>query len=381
MAGIMETKKYFIKMVASVICEQPIPAYHEGISLSKIYNLSSQNAVLSILFLAAKKGNLPLTEEVEKSLKSTYMTNLVRDVSQVEERDYIRGKFNEQNIDYMFLKGSHLKELYPAPEIRYMVDMDVLVQGKDLEKGRKILLERGFTLYADNGKDLIFTKKPCLTVELHQMLFVEDYFMHDYFEDVWQKAESVGNHEYKMSHNDLYVYTLAHLAEHYLDAGSCFRPTMDLFLMEKKLGDKLDFTYINEQFKKIGIEKFAEKIRKLYNCMFADGEYDDDLITMENYIVLGPPVKNAEEAAKAAATKKTKSQRMLETAFPDLSHMRVRYPILKKFPFLLPILWVIRIIHYIFTKDAGITRKREQLKNSDRESAEIMREIFDRSGF
>ncbi len=381
MAGIMETKKYFIKMVASVICEQPVPAYHEGINLSQIFKLCSQNAVLSILFLAAKKGNLPLTEEVEKSLKSTYMINLVRDVSQAEERDYIREKFNEQNIDYMFLKGSHLKELYPAPEIRYMVDMDVLVQGKDLEKGRKILLERGFTLHADNGKDLIFTKKPCLTVELHQMLFVEDYFMHDYFENVWQKAESVGNHEYKMSHNDLYVYTLAHLAEHYLDAGSCFRPTMDLFLMEKKLGDKLDFTYINEQFKKIGIEKFAEKIRKLYNCMFADGEYDDDLITMENYIILGPPVKNAEEAAKAAATKKTKSQRMLETAFPDLSHMRIRYPILKKFPFLLPILWVVRIIRYIFTKDEGITRKREQLKNSDRESAEIMREIFDRSGF
>ena len=227
---------------------------------------------------------------------------------------------------------------------------------------------------------MIFTKKPSLTVELHQMLFVEDYFMHDYFENVWQKAESIGNHEYKMSNNDLYVYTLAHLAEHYLEAGSCFRPTMDLFLMEKELGDKLNFTYINEQFMEIGIEKFAEKIRRLYNCMFADGEYDDDLITMENYIVLGAPVKNAEESARAAATKKSKAQRILETAFPDFSHMKTRYPILKKLPFLLPILWIIRIINYVFTKNEKLVSKREQLKNSDQKSADIMREIFDRSG-
>lgn len=380
MTDIMETKKYFLQMVASIINEQPIPACPASINLSQLYKLASQNAVLSFLFLAAKNGGITLPEAIENSLKNTYMTNLVRDVSQAEEREYIRQKFSEEDIDFMFLKGSHLKELYPFPEIRYMVDMDVLVHEKDLKKGRKILLERGFSQYKDNGKDIIFTKKPCLTIELHQMLFVEDYFMHDYFVDVWERAENINKHEYKMSYNDLYVYTLAHLAEHYLEAGSCFRPTMDLFLMEKKLGEKLDFSYINEQFEKIGIEKFAHKLRKLYNCMFADCEYDDDLLTMENYIVLGAPVRNAEEAAKAAAAQKTKSQRMVETAFPKLSRMEVRYPILKKLPFLLPIFWIIRIIHYIFTKDATITRKRQQLKNSDQKSTDIMRKIFDRSG-
>lgn len=376
----MKTKKYFLEMIGAILCGQSVPACPENIEPARLCRLASQNAVNGFLYLAVKDKKISVPEAVENALRQTYMTNLVRDVSQAEEREFIRKKFTEENIDFMFLKGSHLKELYPVPEIRYMVDMDVLIHENDIEKGQKILLERGFKLYKDNGKDLIFTKKPCLTLELHKMLFVEDYFMHDYFEDVWQRAESVSNHEYKMSHNDLYVYTLAHLAEHYLDAGSCFRPVMDLFLMEKKLGEQLDFTYINEQFKEIGIEKFAEKIRRLCNCMFAGGEYDDDLVTMENYIVFGPPVKNAEAAAMAASTRKTKLQRIFETAFPNYNHMKTRYPILKKLPFLLPILWIIRIIHYVFTKDDKVTRKREQLKNSDQKSADIMREIFDKSG-
>lgn len=380
MADIKGTKKYFLEMIAAILCGQSIPLCPENVDLAQLCRLASNNAVHGFLYLAIKNGSINAPEAVEESLKKVYMTNLVRDMSQAEEREFIRKKFTEENIDFMFLKGSHLKELYPNPEIRYMVDMDILVHENDLKKGQKIMLAHGFSQYKDNGKDIIFTKKPCLTVELHQMLFPEDYFMHNYFSGVWKKAEKCAEREYKMSHNDLYVYTLAHLAEHYLDAGSCFRPMMDLFLMENKLGEHLDFAYINKQFKEIGIDGFAEKIRKLYDCMFADGEYDDDLEMMENYIILGAPVQNAEEAAQAAASQKTKTQRMLETAFPNYNHMKTRYHVLKKLPFLLPLFWIIRIIHYIFTKDDKVTRKREQLKNSDQKSADIMREIFDRSG-
>lgn len=376
----MSTKKYFLKMVAAILCEQPIPCCQEDVDIKRLCHLVSKNAVQGFLFYAIKEGCVTVPENIQKAYSNTYISNLVRDTAQADERKFIRERFSQENIDFMFLKGSHLKELYPVPEIRYMVDMDILVRPKDLEKGSSIMLERGFEQYKDNDKDIIFTKKPCLTIELHQMLFIEGYFMHEHFVDVWEKAEKVSDHEYNMSYNDLYVYTLAHLAEHYMTAGSCFRPVMDLFLMEKKLGHELDFSYINEQFTKIGIDKFAIKIRKLYNCMFADGEYDDDLTLMENYIIFGAPVKNAEEVSLAASTRKTKIQRVFETAFPNYRHMKTRYPILKKLPFLMPIFWVIRIIHYIFTKDSQITKKREQLKHSDQRSTEIMRDIFDRSG-
>jgi hypothetical protein len=179
--------------------------------------------------------------------------------------------------------------------------------------------------------------------------------------------------------NDLYVYTLAHLAEHYLEAGSCFRPLMDLYLMEKFYND-LDFNYINEQFKIIGIETFAKNIRELYKCAFDDNKYNDNLEMMENYIVFGAPVKNAEEVSRVAITSKTKSQRFIAVVFPKLKHMKLKYPILEKMPFLLPLFWVIRFFDFVLRKDNSIIKKQEKLSNVNQESVDIMKEIFEKSG-
>lgn len=377
----MLTKKYFLEMVSASIKGSPIPPCPENISGELIYKLSVRNAVQGILYLAVKSGAVTLSAETEAKLQKSYMAILAREASQQEEIEYIRSAFNEKNIEFMFLKGTHLKSLYPVPEMRFMVDMDILVKEKNMNKGGELILARGFTQEMNNGKDIVLVKKPFLTIELHKMLFVEDYFMHDYFTSVWDRIEKVSDYEYKMPINDLYVYTLAHLAEHYLEAGSCFRPLMDLFLMEQKYADLLDFDYINQQFEEIGIDKFAKKIRQLYKCAFDGTEYDDDLITMENYIVFGAPVKNADEVAKVARTNKSKSKRFMESAFPNLKHMKLKYPILEKTPFLLPFFWIVRFFEFIFLKKGSLEQKQSTITNVDRESADIMKEIFEKSGF
>ena len=376
----MLTKKYFLEMVSASIKGSPIPPCPENISGELIYKLSVRNAVQGILYLAVKSGAVTLSAEAEAKLKKSYMAILAREASQQEEIDYIRETFGKENIEFMFLKGTHLKSLYPTSQMRFMVDMDILVKEESMDKGGQLILARGFTQEMNNGKDIVLVKKPFLTIELHKMLFVEDYFMHDYFTSVWDRVELVNGCEYKMPINDLYVYTLAHLAEHYLEAGSCFRPLMDLFLMEQKYGETLDFDYINQQFEEIGIEKFAIKIRQLYKCTFDDAEYNDDLITMENFIVFGAPVKNADEAANIARTSKSKSKRFIETLLPNLKHMKKKYSILKKMPFLLPFFWIVRFFEYVFNKNKSITEKQEKISSVDTESVNIMKEIFEKSG-
>ncbi len=375
----MVTKKYFLEMISASIKGLPVPVCPENIDGELIYRLSVKNAVQGILYLAMQDNKISLSAETTEKLRKSYMATLAREASQQEEIDYIRSTFENKNIEFMFLKGTHLKVLYPIPEMRFMVDMDVLVKEKDMEKGGKIILSRGFTQEMNNGKDIVLIKRPFLTIELHKMLFVEDYFMHDYFKSVWNRVEKVSGCEYKMPINDLYVYTLAHLAEHYLEAGSCFRPLMDLYLMEKTYTE-LDFDYINKQFEIIGINKFALKIRQLYKCAFDDAEYNDDLITMENYIVFGAPVKNASEVSKVAITKKSKSQRFMESAFPNLKHMKLKYSILEKAPFLLPFFWVVRFFEFVFFKKGSIEQKQAKISNVDQESTDIMREIFEKSG-
>lgn len=379
MQDVMATKKYFLDMVGAVICDRPVPICSDNIDLNKLYKLSVKNAVQGILYIATTKGAVKLPTDLTEKLKKSYMATLMREASQVEEIEFIRKSFSENQIEFMLLKGSHLKALYPIPEIRFMVDMDVLVHENDMNKGRDIILSRGFKQEMNNGKDIVLIKEPMLTVELHKMLFVEGYFMHQYFSNVWDRVEKVSEFEYKMPINDLYVYTLAHLAEHYLEAGSCFRPMMDLYLMHKHYENELDFEYIYKQFEEIGIEDFAKNIANLYHCMFDGADYDDTLTMMENFIVLGAPVKNANETSKIAVENKSKTQKIIEKLFPSYKVMILQYEILKKIPILLPFFWFVRIIKKLFKFNDSSTRY-EKFKNVQQKDVDIMKEIFEKSG-
>lgn len=376
----MATKEYLLAVVSAVLSGKEIPALPQDVDVTQFVRLAFTNAVQGIVFSAFAENPGALPEALFARLKKSFQAGVLRDAAQTQMLSILREQLNDADIDFLLLKGAHLKALYPAPELRFMVDMDILVREHDQPRAKDILLANGFTLDFDNGKDIVFFKKPFLTVELHRTLFPEEYRMYPYFLSVWERAEFVGNHEYKMTDNDLYVYTLAHLTEHYETAGSCFRPVMDLYLMEKKLQGKLDFDYIRAQFEALGIAEFAENIRKLGRCMFENAPKDDTLNLMENYVTLGPPVQNATVAADEKLGKQSKARRLFSAAFPKFKHMKTKYPILKKLPFLLPFFWIWRLLGYAFTKDKALMRKKEALLNADKKSADVMQKIFKKSG-
>ena len=114
--------------------------------------------------------------------------------------------------------------------------------------------------------------------------------------------------------------------------------------------------------------------------MFDGAPKDDTLLLMENYVTLGPPVKNATVAADEKLGKQSKARRLFSAAFPTFKHMKTKYPILKKLPFLLPFFWIWRLLGYTFTKDKALMRKKEALLNTDRKSADVMQKILRQSG-
>ena len=119
------TKKYFLEMVSASINGLPVPVCPDEVDTSLLYKLCVRNAVQGILYLAVKSGAVTLSTETESKLQKSYMAILAREASQQEEIEYIRNTFEKENIKFMFLKGTHLKVLYPLPEMRFMVDMDI----------------------------------------------------------------------------------------------------------------------------------------------------------------------------------------------------------------------------------------------------------------
>lgn len=378
MQPIMQAKENLLAVVRAALHKTPAPDAGAFPDFALVCKLARRNCVQSMAYLTLKDQKSTLPAEEFARLEKSFQAAVLRETAQQAFLKTLREKFDAAGIDFMLLKGTHVKALYPAAEMRFMVDMDVLVREADVERAQEILLGCGLSLHLDNGKDIIYMRKPFLTVELHRALFQKEDALYSHFLDVWECAVPLGAHEYKMSDEALYVYTLAHLAEHYTTAGSCFRPVMDLYLLEQKT--TLDFSALDVRFREMGLEAFAKNVRALYGAMFDGAPKNDTLLLMENYILLGPPVQHADAAAAAARTHKSKARRLFSASFPGLSHMRLKYPLLKKAPFLLPVFWFIRLVQYAFTKDKSIARKRTSLLNADEKSAAVMEKIFKTSG-
>ncbi|MBQ5994745.1 MAG: nucleotidyltransferase family protein [Clostridia bacterium] len=374
MSDIFTSKSILVKAVASVLNGREAELPDEAVDSEAVYKLAAKNNVGTIVYFADR--NKPFLDPAfAERLERSYKASVVREVNQQTQLELIKKDFSENGIEYMLLKGPHLKKLYPVPEMRFMVDMDILVHARDVEKAKELILSYGLEFKMNNGKDLVFIKEPFLTIELHNTLFVEEHESYDYFLGVWDRAEKVDGFEYKMSDNDLYVYTVAHLREHYVSAEACFRPVMDIFLLNKKYGDRLDFDYINTELSKLGLLKFAENIKRLGECMFDGAETDDTMTLMENYVVFGPPVKNAALAAKAD---KSKPARILSSAFPGLSHMRKLFPVLEKYPFLIVVFWFVRIFKNIFKKETR--EKLDAIQETGEKEYNVLHDIYRKSG-
>ena len=258
MSDLAQAKEYFLNCVSAVINSGEIPAMPEDVDEKTVFSLAVRNSAQALLYFANEESRI-FSDELTLKLKKSYQAAMLREMSQQAEIEKIRKEFAENGISFMLLKGSHLKALYPKPEMRFMVDMDVLVRKADVEKAREILISHGLRQSMNNGKDIVLLKEPFLTVELHNTLFMEDYYMYDYFLGVWDRAEKVSDFEYKMSDADLYIYSLAHLAEHYTTAGACFRPTMDIYLMNKKvsvLNTQEAREYISAELEKLELNSF-----------------------------------------------------------------------------------------------------------------------------
>ncbi len=377
MSDLAQAKEYFLNCVSAVINGGEIPAMPGEVDEKTVFSLAVRNSAQALLYFANEESRI-FSDELTLKLKKSYQAAMLREMSQQAEIEKIRKEFAENGISFMLLKGSHLKALYPKPEMRFMVDMDVLVRKADVEKAREILISHGLRQSMNNGKDIVLLKEPFLTVELHNTLFMEDYYMYDYFLGVWDRAEKVSDFEYKMSDADLYIYSLAHLAEHYTTAGACFRPTMDIYLMNKKvsvLNTQEAREYISAELEKLELNSFEENIKKVGLHIFEDGQLDGNTELMEKYIVFGPPVKHAAQAAKA---NKSKSSRIISALFPGLRHMKNIYPILEKLPFLLPFMWIARILKNLFNKNAKT--RLESIESTDISDYKVLENIYISSG-
>lgn len=280
--------------------------------------------------------------------------------------------FDEHKIAYLPLKGTVLKSMYPKFEMRSMSDADILIKTEQYGTIKPIMQGLGYTEITESNHELIW-KKQNIHIELHKRLipsYNKDYYA--YYGDGWRLAKVQDGTRYSMTDEDQMIYLFTHFAKHYRDAGIGIKHIIDLWVYRKKK-PALDEAYIKKELTALQLYDFYVNIINTLSGWFEDRESDEKTDFISEIIfnsgvygthesdVLSDAYKQVKSGEKA---KNIRIINFFKTAFLPYSNMSQKYHILKKAPFLLPVMWIIRCFEIVFCKSDKIKAQVNDFKNT-----------------
>lgn len=353
----------------------------ENFDWENALNTAKKHQIVPLIYYGIMYSEIEAPKDIFAETENITHQCIAVNHNQLYELEKLYRAFEESGIEYMPLKGAVMKCLYPKPEMRTMGDADILIKPLQYEKIRGTMQGLGFREILESDHELVWDKKT-IHIELHKRLipsYNKDYYA--YYGEGWSFARPENKSRFKLSDEDTFIYIFTHYAKHYRDGGIGIRHITDLYVY-LSAKPNLNKEYIEAELKKLKLLDFYNNTLHTVNVWF-NGEQPDimsDFITERifksgsygtyvSHIVSG--------AVKASGTGgNVKLKKIFKLIFLPYKAMCKKYPCLKKAPFLLPVMWAVRIADVIFNKRDKITTQKKELNYiTDDKIAEYKREL------
>lgn len=354
-------KEYaFLGIVGDVLNGKDVRPLPEGVTADDIFAIGSRQDMAPITFCALnsiknlEKGSSWLEHQ------KRFLSDCTRSEVQLGEYDKLIPYLCEHGVKVLPLKGCVIKRLYPTPSLRTMSDIDLLYEGVTPQELAELMEKVGYsTENLESGCHDVFHKKPCMNIEPHRKLVVDDSPYRSVLQDMFAKAvpdEKISN-LYHMKPEDLYIHVIVHAAKHFVRSGLGVRPMGDIYVLNQKFGADWDREYIDRQLVSVKLEKFEKRIRDLAYAFFGKEEVAVSDEDMEVFFQ-GSTYGNYSDVGRKYMSKGGKSRIafFLHRTFYPYSGMCEMFPVLKKWPVLLPFAWVYRIIDVLLHRRGNVVR-------------------------
>ncbi len=335
-------------------CDYSFP---DNLDFGRLYKFCEMHKVTSLVADRVVKCD-GADPEIKQLFQKQLFRCAARHTAQEKEMYALTRMFTANGIKHCFLKGTKVSRYYPEPELRFMLDMDIYIEPSRFEQARSLMLDRGYEVISvESDKDIALSKKPFLNIDLHKELKYDYDKGYEYYKGAFSRLEGNGESSaMNMAKEDFYVYVLSHTAHHFQTGGTGIRSIVDHFHLKNGLKPLCDTTLLAEGLRATGLDIFNERMDELCNCWFGDKEYTSSTKQMAQYIFLsgvyGTQVNTYMSGVGRGEYDDKKSSYFFRRMFPPLKTMGARYPILKKAPFLLPIMWLVRILSAVFGKES-----------------------------
>lgn len=380
-------QKGVIILIKSAVTQEPQPL-PEGFSIGEAYDFIIRHRVMMLAYDGAVRCGISRNEPAMQKLFQSYVSGMLRSEKQMKAVSEIYAAFDENDIDYLPLKGCNMKYLYPKPELRLMGDADILIKENQFSKVREALEKIGFEK-GDGMDHHDAWHSDSLYLEIHKKPFsIANTEFFEYYGDGWKFAQKAENNRYRFSPEDEFIHLITHFAVHCRGGGIGLRHAVD-FYVYKTACQNLDEEYIRRELEKLHLLKLYENTENLTESWFGGNKISEEAEMLSEFILSGGDWGSYRNAFLSQEVKSRKNngegkhskfKSAMRIIFQPLSLMRVKYVKLQKYPFLLPFYWAKRWFEVLFFRRKNIARKAEMLKNSNGEKVREYEEMLRRTG-
>ncbi len=390
-----KTETQFLNIAKAAISGTEIST--DAVDWTAIFTLSNQQKLLPIIFEAvrqtdAARENAALFAAVKKQVISQVLNQVVRSA---EFADLYK-RLRVAGLHPVLVKGALCSRLYPLKDHRISADDDIYVQDSEFLDCHEQLLAEELT--TDTPADELPTADEVsylkegspLYIELHRHLFDSSEDAHDelnhFFADI-QPIEMAGF--LAMPPYEHLLYLILHAYKHFVSCGIGLRQFCDIGLWAQAYHEQIDWQRLYDQCASVHAATFATAafknargylgikfdlpapweasidVEPLLHDTLCGGVYgSNDYTRLHSSTVTLNAVKASRAGEKSS---------VLSSIFPKKEYLERRYPYLKKHPYLLPVAWIQRIVHYAGEKQISMDNSAAGSIKLAKERIELMK--------
>ena len=390
------TETQFLHIAKAAISGGDLPA--EKVDWPAISTLANQQKLLPILFETIRKTlaaeeNAALFAVTKQQVIGQVLNQTVRSAEFAE----LYRKLRAAGLHPVVVKGQLCSRLYPLKDHRISADDDLYISDAEFMACHEQLLANGLTTDtpADElatADEVSYTKNGSpLYIELHRHLFDSAEDAHDELNHFFADLNPVEIDGFlAMPPHEHLLYLLLHAYKHFVRSGIGLRQFCDIGLWAREYHTKIDWQRLHDQCASVHAATFAAAAfciardylgiefdlpapldasidaEPLLHDTFCGGVYgSNDYTRLHSSTVTLNAVKASRTGEKSS---------VLSSVFPKREYLERNYPYLKKHPYLLPVAWVQRIVHYASEKQNAADNSASGSIKLAKERIELMKQ-------
>lgn len=339
----------------------------------RLYQLARLHKLGAVVFGTLRSapefcaGNTPLAaswrrETMAEIAGQARRTNRLLDVAKALERG---------GISYAVVKGAVCRALYSEPDLRPSGDEDVFIHAADRDACAGLFRAEGLEpLYAGDGDHVThwLDRQTGLHLELHTALMPggrpEETRLNQFFLD--QLACTVSTPVQDGTVQTLcptahVLFLVCHALKHFISGGFGIRTVCDVLKFAGRYGSEIDKETVYSWLEAVRGRIFLDQLFSIgqdflefdvSGCGWAfsappdAGNMLEDILDAGIYGQSSMSRRHSGALVLRAAEEGKERPSLLHAAFPPGAQLTGRYPVLRKWPALLPVIWLRRLGAY-----------------------------------